>query len=106
MHLWAVFKPSYGFMATFAPDVEMRRLPEQTPFLAGVDAVRRYYRAHRFNRAGLQAILLNRMVMGDTVIDHEQLMGLEPDQVIEAIAIYQVTQGLIQRVWFIRALKA
>ena len=90
-----------GFMETFAP--EMWLLPEQAPLLAGKDEVRRYYREHRFNHAGLQAILLNRMIMGDTVIDHEQLIGLEIDHVIEAIAIYRIVDGLIQHVCFIRA---
>ncbi len=80
----------------------MRLWSEQTPFLLGKDDVRRYYRDHRFNHPGLQAILINRMVMGETVIDHEQLVGLEPDHAIKAIAIYRIVDGLIQQVWFIR----
>ena len=91
-----------GFMATFARDVEMWLWPENQLLLSGYDEVRQYYQHHRFNLADLQARLVNRIAMGDTVIDHEQLIGLEPDRVVEAIAIYEVAYGLIQKVWFIR----
>ena len=92
-----------GFMDTFADDVDMRLLPDNELFLSGSDAVRHYYQHHRFNLPDLQAQLLHRMVAGDTVIDHERLIGLEPHRTVEAMAIYRVVEGRIQNVWFIRA---
>ena len=41
----------------------------------------------------------NRMVSGNTVVDHERITGLQPG-VLEAIAVYQVSDGLIRAVWF------
>ena len=91
-----------GFMATFAPDVAMRLLPDNVLLLSGHDEVRHFYATQRFNLPDLQARLINRLVMGNTVIDHEELIGLEPHRVVEAMAIYDVVNGLIHRVWFIR----
>ncbi|MGH6952555.1 MAG: nuclear transport factor 2 family protein [Alphaproteobacteria bacterium] len=91
-----------GFLATFAPDVEMRTLPRNEIFLSGHEDVRKFYREKRFNLQALRAELVNSIVMGDTVIYHERLRGLEPGKVVETVAIYGVSGGLIQRVWFIR----
>ena len=92
-----------GFMATMAPDVELRVLPEREPFLSGHDAVRKYYQENRFVLPDLRAELINSIVLGDTVIYHERLIGLRPEGPVETVAIYQVEDGLIRQVWFVRA---
>jgi len=42
---------------------------------------------------------VNRIVLGDKVIDHERVWGVR-DTPIEVAAIYQVVGGLIERDWF------
>jgi hypothetical protein len=37
--------------------------------------------------------------MGNKVIDHERIAGIR-EQPLEAVAVYEVTQGLIRTVWF------
>jgi hypothetical protein len=42
------------------------------------------------------------MHLGNTVIDYERVQGLSADGPVEAIAIYRVTNGVIDRVEFVR----
>lgn len=49
-----------------------------------------------------KAQIVNRMVLGDTVIDHE-IVQRSPELRLEAIAIYTVRDGLISRADFVRA---
>ena len=39
------------------------------------------------------------MAFGNKVVDHERIVGLGPEPV-EAVAVYEVNDGLIERVWF------
>lgn len=91
-----------AYMGCFSPDIEMFILGEAAPFLSGHAAVRAFYRDKRFNIPRLTAELLNEIVMGDTVVYLEKLIGLTPGQEVTAIAIHQVEGGLIRRMWFVR----
>jgi hypothetical protein len=90
------------FAQAYSHDVEVFRPPQTQPILSGVDALKVHYAANRFNLLDLHAKLLNRMVLGKTVIDHELIQGLG-DEPVEAAAVYEVTAGLINRVWFFSA---
>ena len=59
--------------------------------------------AARFQEPNLHATLLNRMVMGNVVIDHERVTRTFPEGPgkIELIAIYEVKDGRIARATFI-----
>jgi hypothetical protein len=41
------------------------------------------------------------MVLGNFVVDYEEVTGLPDVDVLHAIAIYEVNDGAIQKVWFI-----
>ena len=43
--------------------------------------------------------LLNRIVQGNTVVDHEEVW-LEGGRKVYAVAIYEIGNGKIKRVWF------
>ncbi len=88
-----------AFMAAYAADVKIYRPPEPEPVLAGHEAMAAHYAAHRFNRPGLHAEILGRMVIGNKVIDHERITGIGPVPV-QAVAVYQVHEGRIHTVWF------
>jgi hypothetical protein len=45
--------------------------------------------------------LIGRMQEGNFVIDHEWITGREKE--IKIMAIYEVSEGLIVRCWFIRS---
>jgi hypothetical protein len=91
-----------AYMACFAHTIEMRTFPDDALLLKGHDQVRAFYTTKRFNIPSLRAELLGQLVFGDFVIYHEKLIGLDPGTAPVAIAIHEVKNGLIQRMWFIR----
>jgi hypothetical protein len=91
-----------GFLAEYADDVQVFRPPAADPILAGKQAVGEHYARNRFNLPDLHARLVNRMVAGNTVVDHEEITGLPGETLRTAIAVYQVddSSGRINKVWF------
>lgn len=88
-----------AFVAAYHPDVQIYRLPALQPALVGHAALREFYATQRFNRPHLHAEVLQRDVLGNTVFDHERVSGIA-DGAVEMMAVYEVSAGLIVRVWF------
>ena len=88
-----------AFVAQYAENVRVFRPPGLEPAIVGRRAMAEYYAKHRFSLPALHAEVLNRMVLGNKVVDHERITGLGP-QVVEAIAVYEVVGGVIRTVWF------
>jgi hypothetical protein len=87
------------FLQAYAQDIEIFRPPLAEPVLRGIEALRAHYASKRFNLPQLHAELVNRMVLGKTVIDHERVRGVEA-QPMDVAAVYEVTDGVIRRAWF------
>ena len=88
-----------AFAACFSDDVRLHELNDSSLIAEGRPALREIY-ADLFEACPeLHAVLLNRIECGDVVIDHERVSGMAPEEQ-EAVAIYQVRDGLIQQVWF------
>ncbi len=87
------------FVAEYADDVRVFRPPATEPALQGKAAFAAHYAKNRFNLPDLHAKVVNRMVAGNKVVDHEHITGLQPG-VLEAIAVYEVVEGRIRTVWF------
>ena len=87
------------FVAEYADDVRVYRPPAAEPVLAGKAAFAAHYARHRFNLPQLHAEVVQRIVAGNKVVDHERITGLQPG-VLEAIAVYEVVHGRIRTVWF------
>ena len=90
------------FVAPYAEDVRVYRPPAAVPALAGKRALADYYAANRFNLPALHADLVARMVLGNKVVDHERISGVR-DAPFDAVAVYEVVDGLIRAVWFFNA---
>ncbi|MGY6553310.1 MAG: nuclear transport factor 2 family protein [Wenzhouxiangella sp.] len=88
------------FLAQYTEDVEVYRLPSPEPVLVGKAAFAEHYRTQRFNLPLLHAELVNRMVFGNKVIDHERVTGLGP-AAQEVAAIYEINASGICKVWFL-----
>jgi hypothetical protein len=90
-----------AIVATYADDAEQFEHPA-TLIAKGRAQLRERF-AVRFRETNLHAALLNRMVTGDIVIDHESVRRTfsEGTGTIELVAIYQVKEGLIAKAWFI-----
>ena len=87
------------FVAQYTEDIRVFRPPAPEPVLVGKQAFAKHYDENRFTLPDLHAEVVNRMVAGNTVVDHERITGLQPG-VVEAIAVYEVSGGLIRNVWF------
>lgn len=89
-----------AWLGCYAPDAV--QLDFHGAVLAnGHDQMRERIR-QRFNEPDLHAQLLNRMVMGDWVTDHELIQRNFPQGrgQVEMLCLYQVKQGLIVKALF------
>ena len=90
------------FLSAFSDNVRSYRLPDMTLLLDRKAAYGEFYASQRFIHAGVQAELLNRIVSGNKVIDHELIHGLGPEPV-ETAVMFVVEEGLISTVFAIPA---
>lgn len=87
------------FIVEYTDDIQVFKLPAMEPVLSGKKAFGEHYAKNRFALPELHAEVVNRMVAGSIVVDHERIAGLQ-DGLVEAIAVYQVSDGRIRTVWF------
>ncbi|CAH2211774.1 nuclear transport factor 2 family protein [Tepidibacter aestuarii] len=89
-----------GFMSTYHDDITVYNLIDNSVILEGKELLReKYY--ERFEILKVHAELVNRMVIGNKVIDHEYVTELNVDEIVKAVAIYEIEDSLIKRVWFL-----
>jgi len=86
--------------ALFAEDAQLFQHPS-TPLMRGAGEIAVRYQA-LFDAARPHARLVNRIVCGDMVIDHEVVTarGTSGPSKADAVAIYQIKNGLIANTWF------
>ncbi len=91
-----------AYCAFFTDDVVVADL-NGAPNLEGIDAYRARYEGAFAKFPKNRADLLARMVVGQTVIDHERVdRGNGVDPVFEVAAIYTFRDGKIARVDFVK----
>jgi hypothetical protein len=88
-----------AFVAEYADDVQLFRPPAAQAVIRGKHAMAAHYAANRFNQPSLHAELVNRMVFGNMVVDHERITGIGADP-IDAAVVFEVHDKLIVKVWF------
>ena len=87
-----------AFAACYTDDIQMTRLPATEPAIHNKSEMIEFYGANRFLAPGLHAEILNRIILGNKVIDHERITGL-PNSPLECVVIYEVREYLISRTW-------
>src|SRR5512140_3395447 len=85
------------FVAEYTDDVKVFRPPAAEPVLSGKAAFADHYARNRFTLPGLHADVVNRIVSGNRVVDHERIAGLG-DGIVEAIAVYEIDGERIRTV--------
>ena len=90
-----------AIVATYADDTEQFEHPS-TLLAKGSTQLRERFAA-RFKEPNLHATLLHRIVLGNTVIDHERITRTFPEGPghVELVAIYQIHDNRIAKAWFI-----
>jgi len=87
-------------MSTYSPEIEIINLEDNSIMLKGHNELRKKY-TERFEVCKVHADIKNRIVIGNKVIDHEYVTGLKKNEAVKAVAIYEVENDLIIRVWFL-----
>jgi hypothetical protein len=86
-----------AFLEPYAEDVEVYKFPNQI-WMKGKEAMRKSY-GFVETTPKLYCRLINRIVQGNMVIDHEEVWGFG-DQPFYGLAIYEVKDGRIRKVYF------
>ena len=87
------------FVAEYTEDVQVFRPPQTEPVLSGKKTFAEHYGKNRFTLPSLHAEVVNRIVAGNKVVDHERISGLQ-EGIVEAIVVYEVVDERIRTVWF------
>lgn len=90
-----------AFILPYAEDVKVFNFPDQLLY-EGRDEMYGLY-GRMFSRTpDLHCKLVNRIVLGNTVIDQEEVTIRKEEPPMRAIAIYKIRDGKIAEVYFIR----
>jgi hypothetical protein len=90
------------FVAQYDDNIIVMDFPTNNITLEGKVAFTERYKKLFEENPQLHAELKNRTVMGNHIIDHEYLTGRANGTTGEAIAIYEVNETHIVKVWFIK----
>ncbi|MEP2770814.1 MAG: nuclear transport factor 2 family protein [Fulvivirga sp.] len=90
-----------AFLAPYSDTVKIYNFPAELT-TRGKEAMRKGYSNMFDNLPDLYCTLLNRMVSGNTVIDHESVVFRNDQPAMEVFAMYKVAGGKIVEVYFIR----
>ncbi len=74
------------------------RIPAVEPAIAGKAQFAVFYATQRFNLPDLHADIVNRIVLGNKIIDHERISGVR-ETPFEIVVAYEVVGDVIERVW-------
>ncbi len=89
-----------GFLATYADSVAVQNLGD-TITVEGKGALRKSTKDWFAQAPQARSEVIDRMVMGPFVVDHERLTGVPDGAPVEVIGIFEVRDSLIRRVWFV-----
>jgi len=90
-----------AFLVPYSEDVEIYNFPDQLT-AKGKDQIRPNYENMFKDLPDLHCELVNRIVLGNTVMDHEKVTGLKGIESLEVIAIYKIKDDKIAQVYFVR----
>lgn len=89
-----------AFLLPYADSVAVYTFPNQLQY-RGKEQMRQVYGEMFENLPDLHCSLVNRMVLGNTVIDQESVVFRKGEKPMQAIAIYKVKAGKIAEVYFV-----
>ena len=89
-----------AFLATYAEDARLYEFPDK-PLASGQAALRKNYTGLFASVPNLHCRITHRISSGNFVIDREEVTGPPNGRVLRAVAIYEVRDQRIARVWFL-----
>ena len=91
------------FMAPYSDSLEIYEFPN-TLLVKGKNNIKERYQRKFESTPNLHCEIVSRIVNGNIVIDQERITGLANGKIMEAIAIYVIEKGKIQKVYFPEAI--
>jgi len=88
------------FLEAYSDSVKVFTFPDQLLY-TGKAQMKVNYEGMFASLPDLHCTLKNRMVIGNTVIDEENVLIRKDQPLIHAVAIYKIAHGKIQEVYFI-----
>jgi hypothetical protein len=90
------------FCSYFAPDAVTRLYENDEHLAVGIDAIRALYARRFAENPNLHLTVQARIALDNVVVDRELISGFDGGVTIEAIAIFEIQNGRIQRASFVR----
>ncbi|MEM1407519.1 MAG: nuclear transport factor 2 family protein [Bacteroidota bacterium] len=90
-----------AFLEPYSDTVKVYNFPNDFRY-QGKEIMRKNYGGMFERLTDLNCELVNRMVSGNTVIDHERVLFEKGRPKTEVFALYKIAHGKIQEVYFIR----
>ncbi|GAA0320477.1 nuclear transport factor 2 family protein [Bacillus carboniphilus] len=90
------------FLTAYSENVEVYEFPSNKLMYAGINLMRERYDQLFKNNPNNHAEILSRLVKGNIVIDHEHVTGRANGVDVYAIAMYEVIDDKIAKVWFVK----
>ncbi|MCC6328814.1 MAG: nuclear transport factor 2 family protein [Acidobacteria bacterium] len=93
-----------GILKAYAPDSIAYALPSGEVILKGHDEIRKKFARVLDPKVKLKVEIINRIVDGKFVIDKEKISGTSDGKPVEfyGTVIYEITDGLIRKEWYLR----
>ncbi|MHC4779266.1 MAG: nuclear transport factor 2 family protein [Planctomycetota bacterium] len=91
-----------GFTACYGSDVSVIEQTTGRILASGTKELRRLYGNVIETSPDLKCSVAGRLILDKFVLDREIITGLPGGSEVHAVAIYEVEDGLIRRVWMIR----
>lgn len=89
------------FLSVYSDTVLIMEFPSNKVVTNGIDEMRVRYRQLFNEHPNNHAELLARIVHGNKVVDHELVTGRVNSDVKRAVAIYEINEEKISKVWFL-----
>lgn len=89
------------FLSVYSDTVLIMEFPSNKVVTNGIDEMRVRYRKLFNEHPNNHAELLTRIVHGNKVVDHELITGRVDSDVKRAVAIYEINEEKISKVWFL-----
>ena len=90
-----------AFLSVYSDDVEIYQFPDKLMY-TGKEKMRENYRDYFAKSPELHCRLVSRIAEGNVVVDKEHVTGARGDEELRATAMYEIKDGKIQKVWFVR----
>ncbi len=88
------------FVKYYSDDIEFRILDTNELVFKGMDRLREKY-IQRFEAVNLHCTIVNRIEIGNKVIDEEEIIGVI-DGIYHVVVIYETDDNFITKMWLVK----